>query len=353
MAIIPALIPVIDEIEVGTVASVEFAVPSGYEILFLEWHDVYGDQTASQAIEMTLLSAGSGYDDSYQAFNAASSTAHNTAGITIGTFGDVDTNGADGEHFYSSGNLIIFNRNGYEKVVIGKEAYYSDDSGATNPEDIVGMHIEAKDRNTGVIVTVTLTPSAGNFTQGKFILRGLRTAKAPHLGSQDIIQFIGSHEVSGTEASVTLPTIPPGYAMLWLFWHNIQGDSTAFRAIQMTLVSGASGYDHSRQAFGTASSTTNAADFIDIGGMADSDDRKYRANGYAVIFNRAGQEKVIIGAVGRWRDTNAVAGANDMEGRHLEGKDRDASSEISSVALAPADGNFTAGKFWLIGVKIP
>ncbi len=46
--------------------------------------------------------------------------------------------------------------------------------------------------------------AAGNFTTGKFILRGLRTGKAPHLGSQDIIQFIGSQDFAAAGSAETI-----------------------------------------------------------------------------------------------------------------------------------------------------
>lgn len=164
-----------DTILTGTTASVSFVVPLRYDMLLLSWDDVYGDQIADQLIELTLLSSGSGYDDSYIALGTASNADNNTAGITLGTFGDIDTGPADGEHYFSSGHVIIFNRNGYEKVVIGTEVHYSDDTGATAPEDVFGYHIEAKDRDTGVITAVTLTPSAGNFTQGRFTLLGIAT----------------------------------------------------------------------------------------------------------------------------------------------------------------------------------
>ena len=65
------------------------------------------------------------------------------------------------------------------------------------------------------------------------------------------------------------------------------------------------------------------------------------------IFNRTSQEKVYVGTEGYYGGDS-----EDFTGVHLEGKDRDTTSEIASVGLVPAAGNFTTGKFWLLGIKV-
>ena len=161
--------------------------------------------------------------------------------------------------------------------------------------------------------------------------------------------LLDSYEVTGTDTSVTLGPVPTGYGELILIWDDVQGDDNTIRNIQMTLVSGAGGYDYSLQAFGTASSTTNAADFIVIGITADDDGIDAVSSGQVRIFNRSGQEKVVIGTTAYF-DNSAGGGADDLVGSHCEGKDRNTSAEISSVTVAPAAGNFDAGKFYLVGI---
>ncbi len=351
MAIIPALMPVIAEVTLdAAAASVEFKVPSGYEILFLEWHNVMGDDNSARAVRVTFNGdTGNNYDLSFVAFGTASSTVNATAFVQIAAIAD-----ADGLNRVSSGSAIIFNRTGTEKVVIGSDGRWDAADGSGTVNDFTGAHIESKWRTTsGVITSVTVTPAAGNFTAGsKFVLRGLRTDKAPALGSADIMQFIGSHEVSGTEASVTLPTVPAGYGMLLLFWHDVQGDDNAAQNILLTMAGGAGEYDTSHQAFGAASSTVNAQSALIIGTIADDDGVDRVSSGYALIFNRLAQEKVVIGA-SVYFDNSGGAGADDLIGTHFEGKDRTTDEEISSLTVAPAAGNFDAGKFWLVGLKIP
>ncbi len=345
MAIIPALIPVIKEVTLDVAAaSVEFTVPSGYEILFLEWHDVYGSSTGNVEFQVTFNGdTGNNYDWAENAFGAASSTTNGAANmlLAVNMIGDTD-----GLQRHANGTVVIFNRAAQEKVMIGTPVRF-DKAGASD-EDLVGQHNSSKWRNTSdEISTITLTASGGNITAGsQFILRGLRTNKAPALGSKDICQFIGSADFAA--AGVTLPTFPPGYGMLWLFWHDVQGDHNDAQFLTMTMAGGNGEYDHSLQAFGTASSTSNAANVINIGLIADDDGEDRASSGFACIFNRLAQEKVIIGT-----SIYAEGGDEDVHGYHLEAKDRTTDEEVSTITIAPAAGNLDAGKFWLIGVKVP
>lgn len=348
MAIIPALIPVITEVELASAAaSVELTVPSGYEILFLEYQDIYGDNIGDLSIYIRFNDdTGNNYDYSISSFGAASSTTNAAGQILVANWYS-DT---DGLQRHCSGLLTIFNRSGQEKVVIGSGVEIQ--KAGANPEDLFGKHFEAKWRNTSdEINKISCISQAGNFTAGsKFILRGLRTAKAPHLGSQDIVQFIGSADATGS--SVTLPTFPKGYAMLWLFWHDIYGDQNVDTDIKLQFNGDTGGnYDYSNQPYGNASNTLNTRTFAKLGSMGDQDQDQVHSAGFATIFNRAAQEKIII--LSEARIDEADVEAEDIIGQHGQNKWRNTSAEISSIVLAPSAGNFTAGKFWLIGVKIP
>ena len=350
MAIIPALMPVITEVTLAAAAaSVSLTVPTGYEILFLEWSNVGGDENTAQNIFIQFNGDATGnYDCSYQSFGSASSTSNARSNIFFGLIAD-----ADGVINISSGHATIFNRAAQEKVFIGTEAYF-DNSAGGGADDLTGKHTEGKWRNTSAeISSLLLYPGAGNFAaNSRFILRGLRTSGAPGLGSADIVQFIGSATATG--ASVTLPTIPAGYGILWLFAHDIGGDNTAIKYITLRFNSDTgNNYDFSLQQYGSASSTTNASTYILIGSIADSDAQDFHSNSLFTIFNRTSQEKVVIGNE-TFYDNGAGAGADDLIGIHSEAKWRNTTNEISTLTLTPTAGNFAgSGKFWLFGVKIP
>lgn len=159
-----------DKILTAAVSSVEFVVPKGYDVLFLEWSEVYTDNGSAITLELTLVSGTGGYDDSYVALGSASSTVNAVNGITIGTCDDAAAN-----LWRSNGFVTIFNRAAQEKVVIGLETIFK--KGTTNTDDVLGYHMEAKDRDTSsAIIQVTITASAGNFTaDSRFILLGIRT----------------------------------------------------------------------------------------------------------------------------------------------------------------------------------
>ena len=344
MAILPALMPVIKSVDVTSTEALVIPVPSGYEILFLEWHDVYGDQTSVQNLLMTLVSGDNGYDNSLQTMGAVSSTSNDSNSIQLGSFGDTT-----GQQRYDSGQVVIFNRASQEKVVLGTEAFYRGDS-----EDSTANHIEGKDRDTtDPITTITITAQTGNMVSGRIILRGLRTDKAPRLGSPDIMQFIGSHEVSGTEASVTFPTIPTGYGMLMLFFHGLEGDTTGNENTKLTFNGDTdNNYDRALQQYGSASSTAYGSAYAGIAIMGDSDDRELFTSGFMTIFNRAGQEKVVIGSSNYFSQTNMAGTIHDFAASHVLCKWRNTATEINTLTLTPTADNWDAGKVWLIGVRI-
>ncbi len=345
--ILPALIPVIARTTLtAPAASVTITVPSGYEILFLEWSNVYGDQAAVTTGELTMVSGAGGYDDSYVSFGGASATTNAANSITIMSFGDTGAT-----KIVSSGSVVIFNRASQEKVVIGTETYFDDSAGA-GADDLVGKHIKGKDRDTSnAITSLTIIPSAGNLAaNSRFIVRGLSTAGAPALGSPDIVQFIGSADLTIDTSGHTF-VVPSGYERLWLFWHDIQGSSTSPRNIYINFNSDSgNNYDWSRQAFGSASSTNNADTKILFGIFADSDEVDYANHGFMEISNRRGQEKVLIGT--EVRHVHGTPNDEDLTGYHLESKWRNKEDEIASIAIVPSATTFDAGKIWLLGVKI-
>lgn len=145
--------------------------------------------------------------------------------------------------------------------------------------------------------------------------------------------------------------VPIGYDELILHWSNVYVDHADLQNLQMTLVSGAGGYDYSRVAFGGALATSNAANFILLGQAGDSDDVIQVSSGLVTISNRAGQEKVVIGTE-VYFDNSAGALADDVTGYHIEGKDRDTSSAFTSVVLAMGNGNIAAlSRFILLGIN--
>ncbi len=350
MSIIPALLPVIKDVTLdAAAASVEITVPAGYEILFLEWSGVYGDQVATKNIYLRFNGdTGNNYDYSMQPFGTVSSTANAGTVIIGGQFSNTTLG------YYNSAKLLIFNRASQEKVVIGNNVIT-----IASAEDLTGWHNEAKWRNTSdEISTILIFASGGNFTAGsRFILRGLRTSGAPALGSQDIVQFIGSVDAIG--ASVTLPTIPAGYGMLWLFLHDVYSDHNDWSYGGMTFNGdsggGSNNYDDVLySAFGSASSTSNGTDFIITSLNGDVDASKTHGAGFVTIFNRAAQEKVVIGTLVSYREATATSNAHDLSGYHKEAKWRNTSDEINSIVITPVVGNFAgSGKIWLFGVKVP
>lgn len=345
----PVSIPVISETTLTAAASsVEINVPAGYEILFLEHHSVYGDNIAVQWLDMTFNGdTAANYDYSRQSFNSAGSTSNAQSLIQIGACGDTD-----GNEPHDNGIHVIFNRASQEKVVMGTRHYFMGKTGGIG-DDCYGVHNEAKWRNTSDPITlITITASVGNFTaNSKFILRGLRTDSAPALGGRDIVQLIGSTELTGSQENITFSGIPPGYGILWLFWHFMYGDNILQKNMGVIFNSDSgNNYDFSLQRHGSATSTTNGATQILLGVFSDTDGAAINANGFAVIFNQNGQEKVVVGTN---TDVDKGGGnAEDLDGYHIEGKWRTA-TEINSVTVLSGNINFVSGaKVWLLGAKL-
>ena len=352
MAIIPALMPVLYDTEKqggipAAVASVTIPVPNGIEILFLEWANVGCSDNLLRFLQLTAVSGAGGYDWSRQLHNAASNTNHTANFLVLGEGGD-----ADGVIHVTNGEAVIFNRAGSEKVMIGRETYYDNSAGGAADETL-GSHIEGKDRDTSdPITSLVISFAAGNIlANSRFILRGLRTDKAPALGSKDIVQFIGSKDLtSGT--TWTSPTIPSGYSQLWLFIHDIYGATAGNQGLRIRFNGDTSAfYDFSEVDFNTATTTNHAAPYIAVSLFGDTADSEFHSHGFFSISNRKGQEKVVIGTESR----HESGGANDedINGFHIEAKWRNKEDEISSVTLYASTGNFAgSGKVWLLGVKI-
>ena len=154
----------------------------------------------------------------------------------------------------------------------------------------------------------------------------------------------------GPVASVSFVGIAVGYAILWLFWHDVYGDNAANQDLRLTFNGdGGNNYDHSIQAYNSATNTVNGTAFILIGRCGDTDGNEMYSSGKLTILNRATHRKVTRGEDG----IEYAAGAliNDTTGRHLEGKWRNVADEISIVTITPSVGNFVAGsRFILLGM---
>lgn len=351
-----SLLPVIKEVTLDSAAaSVSIDVPSNYEILFLETDYVKGDNAAAWvSVDLTFNGdTGNNYDHSEEKFGTASSTSNGQAKIKLGNIADV----AAGNDWVVNGSAVIFNRASQEKVVIGTSAGIETDAHDFD----YAIHYEGKWRNTSdPITSIGIAPSGGNFAaNSKFILRGINTTACPPASpsNPDIIQFIGSHECAGAEASVTLPSIPAGMGIVYLFWHWVDGDNAGAQGLNLTFNGdeGASSnnYDHSRKAYGSASATTNAADLMLIGYTGAVGNTGYVDNGFATIFNRDSYEKVLIATEGMVHTENGSGTQHDIAGNHVEAKWRNTTDEINSVKISASVGNFIAGsKFYLFGVRV-
>ena len=153
-------------------ASIEFSgIAAGYALLLLYWHDIYGDSTDSQDLQLTFNSdTGNNYDYGRNTYGGALVTNHASAHLIVGDFGDTD-----GEEKHATGFLQVFNRAAQEKTYVGNNLRVI--KGGAAAEDVEGFHLGGKWRNTtDEIHTITLTPSAGNFVAGsRVILLGVKT----------------------------------------------------------------------------------------------------------------------------------------------------------------------------------
>ena len=162
--------------------------------------------------------------------------------------------------------------------------------------------------------------------------------------------LLGDTILAATAASVSF-VVPTGYDVLLLYWNNVYITDNELQGLLLTLVSGAGEYDYSRQAHNAASTTTHTADYIKLDYVGDNDGVKQISSGYVTIFNRASQEKVVIGYVNHF-DNSGGGGADDCEGLHLEGKDRDTSSAITSITITAENSKLfaTTSRFILLGI---
>lgn len=164
-----------DTILTATASSVSFVVPTGYDILILSWSEVYTDNGSAITLELTLVSGAGGYDYSYEPLGTASSDGGANAQNAVNLIKLGVCDNAAANLWRSNGFVTIFNRVAQEKVVIGMENIFK--KGTTNTDDVVGYHIEGKDRDTSSAITkVTVSASANNFVaDSRFILLGIST----------------------------------------------------------------------------------------------------------------------------------------------------------------------------------
>ena len=160
-----------DSILTATTASVSFVVPTGYDILLMYWHDVYGNRAAAQNLRFRFNGdTGANYDVSPATFGTASSTTNGATTLSTQNFGDTGNTQA-----HVSGYAVIFNRASQEKVFIGHGTIH--ETGGVNQHDLTGAHFEAKWRNTSdEIYTILIYPNAESFVAGsRFTLLGIKT----------------------------------------------------------------------------------------------------------------------------------------------------------------------------------
>ncbi len=172
-------------------------------------------------------------------------------------------------------------------------------------------------------------------------------------GNNGTIDSANSWLGTGAQSSIIMSPIPAHYGELILIWEDLIVNNAAIQNLQLTMVGGAGDYDYSNLAFGTASTTQNAANFILLGTCGDVPGVGRKSNGYLRIFNRAAVEKVCIGTeVGT---PAAQTTLHDLLGFHIEAKDRTVTAgvEITSLTITPAAGSLMGGgKVYLLGIKM-
>lgn len=161
---------------------------------------------------------------------------------------------------------------------------------------------------------------------------------------------LGDVTLAATASSVSIG-VPTRYDMLMLFWCGVYGDQASDQYMELTFNDDTgSNYDWSRKNFGTSSGTTNADGSIQLGLFGDTGDAEYHMNGMVVIFNRAAQEKVVIGTYANF--SSGGAADEDITGQHIEAKWRNTSAAITKVTLTADSGNFAiASRFTLLGIN--
>lgn len=168
-----------------------------------------------------------------------------------------------------------------------------------------------------------------------------------HIGFEEIGDII----LTAPAASIEFAGIAAGYAAFLLIWNDVYGDNAGDQILQLTFNSDSgANYDYSQLGFGTATSTTNAANYIRLPSCGFVGDGQLHVNGKLLIFNRASQEKIAFGASVSVQ--KGGAGIENLTGYHIEAKWRNVADEISTVTITPSVGNFVAGsRVILLGVK--
>lgn len=161
---------------------------------------------------------------------------------------------------------------------------------------------------------------------------------------------IGDTELLAPAASVSFAGIAAGYAAFLLLWHDVYGDDAVQQAMGLTFNADVgNNYDYSDRPFNSASLMTLAATQIYFAVCGDTPGDEIHDTGYALILNRAANEKLVIGV--ECRVFKAGANAEKIYGYHIEAKWRNVAAEISTITITPSVGNFVAGsRFILLGV---
>lgn len=162
---------------------------------------------------------------------------------------------------------------------------------------------------------------------------------------------IGDTILGAPAASIEFASIPAGYAFFLLIWHDIYGDNAALQELRLTFNSdGGNNYDEFIGSWGGAVTTVHAHAYIPLGACGFTGTDELHSNGKVSIFNRASQEKLVVGD--EMRVKKAGANVEDVLGQHIVSKWRNVADEIDTITITPSIGNFVAGsRVILLGVK--
>lgn len=159
--------------------------------------------------------------------------------------------------------------------------------------------------------------------------------------------------VGTTVAIFASLVVPVGYDILFLYWNGaMHSDPNTEYNILMTFNGdGGGNYDWSKRAFNSGTVSTNSATYISIGNMDGRTSNMVHTSGFLTIFNRAGQQKSVIGGEANFR--KGQTNLNRLTELHIASKWRTTAGVISLITLtASGAGNYIGGtKFWLLGIN--
>jgi len=177
---------------------------------------------------------------------------------------------------------------------------------------------------------------------------------SPKMGTEEVAaglwEEIADTELTAPAATIDIPNIPAGYAVLLFIYHDVYGDNAGLQSIYMNFNGdGGNNYDYSRQLFGVGTNTTNGGAFILFSYCGNTGVNMNHANGLLHILNRAAHEKVVFGTDVAFLKLGGSA--EDVGGAHVEAKWRNVAVEINRITLSLSVGNFVAGsRVILLGV---